>query len=85
MSERCYKLAELGLTQQAALDLMRGRAVVVPAPRWVPRAMCEAAHVIAESGELEWPDICWLAYQQMVSASPYGMAHVPQMPATPAS
>lgn len=79
MSERVYKLAELGITEEAARDLMRGRAVVVPAPRWVKLDQIEVAGGALLS-ELEWPARASFAYDAMVSCTPYGMANVPKMP-----
>ncbi|MGH6950493.1 MAG: hypothetical protein ACREH4_06455 [Vitreimonas sp.] len=78
MSERLYKLGELGITEAAARALMKGRAVVVPTPSWAPRSVFEADSVISEPGELEWGDVAFFAYEQMVAATPFGMANVPK-------
>lgn len=76
MKERTYKLLELGITEEAARDLMAGRAVVVPAPKHVHLRMIAAATVIEDPGTREWPLVATCAYEQMVTATPYGMANV---------
>lgn len=85
MSQRRYTLAELGLTQMAADDLIKGRAIVMPAPRWLKPEVYEAARVISDPGELEWPAVAFFAYGQMVAASPYGLGNIPRMPACSAA
>lgn len=79
MSERVYKLAELGITEDAARALMQGRAVVVPIAQWAPREQIEACgDLLCEPGELEWPDVAFFAYEAMTLATPFGTANIPR-------
>lgn len=69
--ERRYSLSELGITEAAAEALTKGRAQVVPTLQWAG-AMTDAASVIADAEDLEWPDVAFLAYGQLLAASPFG-------------